>query len=310
MLTIALPKGRLQKKVLERFAFAGVVPEEEPGSSRRLIVPALANPALPSGARFVLLKDGDVPLYVERGTADLGICGLDQLLESGADLLSPVDLGFGKCRLSLAGPKLGVAAMADPFAALADTAAPGRSLRIATKYPRLAARAFARRGVPVDLVRLSGSVELAAVAGLADAIVDLEKELAGASARHYVSSLRESAAMPAFVADATARIIADVRARGDVAVRELTHQFDGPDLESPFLPEAEWDRLAALCPAPVRAALELAAERVRAFHRPQIPQSYEQRLPDGARLRNLTIPLERAACYVPGGRAAYPLTGS
>lgn len=139
-------------------------------------------------------------------------------------------------------------------------------------------------------------------------IVDLEKELAGASARHYVSSLRESAAMPAFVADATARIIADVRARGDVAVRELTHKFDGPDLESPFLPEAEWDRLAALCPGPVRAALELAAERVRAFHRPQIPQSYEQRLPDGARLRNLTIPLERAACYVPGGRAAYPST--
>jgi ATP phosphoribosyltransferase len=173
VLTIALPKGRLQKKVLERFALAGVVPEEEPGTSRRLIVPALANPAIPSGARFVLLKDGDVPLYVERGTADLGVCGLDQLLESGADLLSPVDLGFGKCRLSLAGPKLGPAAMADPFAALADTAAPGRSLRIATKYPRLAARAFARRGVPVDLVRLSGSVELAAVAGLADAIVDL-----------------------------------------------------------------------------------------------------------------------------------------
>ena len=173
MLTIALPKGRLQKKVLERFAAAGVVPEEEPGSSRRLIVPAVANPAIPSGARFVLLKDGDVPLYVERGTADLGVCGLDQLLESGADLLSPVDLGFGKCRLSLAGPKLGAAGMADPFAALADTAAPGRSLRIATKYPRLAARAFARRGVPVDLVRLSGSVELAAVAGLADAIVDL-----------------------------------------------------------------------------------------------------------------------------------------
>jgi ATP phosphoribosyltransferase len=173
MLTIALPKGRLQKKVLERFAAAGVVPEEEPGTSRRLIVPALENAAIPSGARFVLLKDGDVPLYVERGTADLGVCGLDQLLESGADVLSPVDLGFGKCRLSLAGPRQLKGAGSDPFGALADSAAPGRSLRIATKYPRLAARAFSRRGVPVDLVKLSGSVELAAVAGLSDAIVDL-----------------------------------------------------------------------------------------------------------------------------------------
>jgi histidinol dehydrogenase len=139
-------------------------------------------------------------------------------------------------------------------------------------------------------------------------IIDVEKELAGASAREWVSNLRESAAMPAFVAEGTTKIIADVRARGDVAVRELTLKFDGPDLASPFLPEAEWDRLAALCPAPVRASLELAAERVRAFHRPQIPQSYEQRLPGGGRLRNLTIPLERAACYVPGGRAAYPST--
>ena len=175
MLTIALPKGRLQKQVLERFAAAGIVPEEEPGSSRRLIVPALAGKSGVAGARFVLLKDGDVPLYVERGTADLGVCGLDQLLESGADLLSPIDLGFGRCRLCLAAPRrngLGIDTT-DPFASLSETAAPGRSLRVATKYPRLAARAFARRGMPVDLVRLSGSVELAAVAGLADAIVDL-----------------------------------------------------------------------------------------------------------------------------------------
>ena len=176
MLTIALPKGRLQKKVLERFAIAGVIPEEEPGTSRRLIVPALPGGGASGGARFVLLKDGDVPLYVERGTADLGVCGLDQLLESGADLLSPIDLGFGRCRLCLAAPRHASpegAAPHDAFAALADGAPPGRSLRIASKYPRLAARAFARRGMPVDLVRLSGSVELAAVAGLADAIVDL-----------------------------------------------------------------------------------------------------------------------------------------
>ncbi len=163
MLTIALPKGRLQKPALERFAAAGIVPDEEPGSTRRLIVPAGAK------ARFLVLKDGDVPLYVERGAADIGVCGLDQVLESAADLLVPIDFGFGRCRLCLAAPKDSRIARDQ----LADAAELGRSLRIASKYPRLAARWFARKGVPVDLVRLSGSVELAAVSGLADAIVDL-----------------------------------------------------------------------------------------------------------------------------------------
>src|SRR5438876_376532 len=96
MLTIALPKGRLQKPALERFTRAGIVPDEEPGVSRKLII--AAGPA----ARFVVLKDGDVPLYVERGAADLGVCGIDQVLESAADLLTPVDFGFGRCRLCLA----------------------------------------------------------------------------------------------------------------------------------------------------------------------------------------------------------------
>jgi ATP phosphoribosyltransferase len=164
MITIALPKGRLQKPVLERFAAAGVLPDEEPGFSRKLIIPAGA------AARFVILKDGDVPLYVERGAADLGVCGLDQVLESGADLLTPIDFGFGKCRLCLAAPRGSKLASQ---AALSDAAELGRSLRVATKYPQLSARWFARRSVPVDLVALSGSVELAAVAGLADAIVDL-----------------------------------------------------------------------------------------------------------------------------------------
>jgi ATP phosphoribosyltransferase len=163
MLTIALPKGRLQAPALARFAAAGLLPDEEPGSSRKLIVPA------GSRARFVLLKDGDVPLYVERGAADLGVCGLDQVLESGADLLTPIDFGFGKCRLCLAAPRESKLVKSS----LSDAAELGRSLRVASKYPKLAARWFARRGVPVDLFALSGSVELAAVAGLADAIVDL-----------------------------------------------------------------------------------------------------------------------------------------
>jgi ATP phosphoribosyltransferase len=164
VITIALPKGRLQKPVLERFAAAGVRPDEEPGVSRKLIIPAGAS------ARFVILKDGDVPLYVERGAADLGVCGLDQVLESGADLLTPIDFGFGRCRLCLAAPRGSKLASQ---AALSDAAELGRSLRVATKYPRLSAGWFARRGVPVDLVALSGSVELAAVSGLTDAIVDL-----------------------------------------------------------------------------------------------------------------------------------------
>ncbi|MBS2024685.1 MAG: ATP phosphoribosyltransferase [Deltaproteobacteria bacterium] len=174
MLTIALPKGRLQTPALARFAKAGAVPEEEPGSSRKLIVPSTNG-----AARFLVLKDGDVPMYVERGAADLGVCGLDQLLESGADVLTPIDFGFGQCRLCLAAPKAslipreGTQSDEPAWRALIDSPPPGRSLRVATKYPRIALRAFEKRGVPVELLPLSGSVELAAVAGLADAIVDL-----------------------------------------------------------------------------------------------------------------------------------------
>ena len=134
--------------------------------------------SLGASARFVILKDSDVPLYVERGTADLGVCGLDQVLESAADLLAPVDFGFGNCRLCLAAPrgsKVAEEAAQDGLAAARPSLGVelGRSLRVATKYPRLSARWFGQRGVPVDLVHLSGSVELAAVCGLTDAIVDL-----------------------------------------------------------------------------------------------------------------------------------------
>ena len=341
MLTIALPKGRLQRPALEKFARARVVPDEEPGTSRKLIVSA--GPA----ARFVVLKDGDVPLYVERGAADLGVCGLDQVLESGADLLTPMNLGFGRCRLCLAAPR-----------GKSVTAELGRSLRVATKYPRLTGQWFARRGVPVDLVHLSGSVELAAVSGLTDAIVDLVEsgrtldenglvvvdELLQISARLVVNraayrlkveemlpllealrmirilhlsnaadrakalGLRASAGKAPEVPGAVAGIIADVRERGDVAVRALTERFDGARLDSLFLDGARWDALAAQCPAAVREALELAHRRVRAFHAPQLPPSYSMELADGGVLRSLVIPLRRAACYVPGGRAAYPST--
>jgi ATP phosphoribosyltransferase len=166
VITIALPKGRTMQAVLDRFARAGIVPDEDFSSTRKLIVPATS-----AHARFLLLKDPDVPLYVERGAADVGVCGLDHVLESGADLLAPLDLGFGACRLCLAARR--GTGVANGWRSGESGAELGRSLRVATKYPRLTARAFARRGVPVDIVPLAGSVELAAVADLADAIVDL-----------------------------------------------------------------------------------------------------------------------------------------
>ena len=121
-------------------------------------------------------------------------------------------------------------------------------------------------------------------------------------------TLRAGAGSSAQIAPAVAAIVADVRARGDAAVRELTERFDGARLSSIFLEDSRWDALAAQCPAPVRQALETAHERVRAFHAPQVPQSYSVQLEEGGSLRCQTLPLRRAACYVPGGRAAYPST--
>lgn len=114
-----------------------------------------------SGAyRLVFVKPSDVPVYVEHGIADCGVVGRDVLLESGADLLQPLDLHIGYCRIVVAA-RTGTS----PLVAGA--------LRVATKYPHIAAEHFGARGVPVEIIQLSGSVELAPVLGLADCIVDL-----------------------------------------------------------------------------------------------------------------------------------------
>ncbi len=135
-------------------------------------------------------------------------------------------------------------------------------------------------------------------------------DLAVPAERDVAQSLRAQAAMPEQVPATVSQIISDVRARGDEVVRELTAKFDKAELAADglFLPPEQWDELAARCPAEVRAALELAAQRVRAFHQAQLPRSFDQELPDGGRLQSLILPLARAACYVPGGRAAYPST--
>ena len=183
-LTIALAKGRLLREAVARLARADIVPVEDVTKTRLLVVPAGAD------VRLLLLKDPDVPVYVERGAADVGIVGVDQLRESGCDLLEPLDLGLGRCRLSLCAPGPAEA----PLVPL-----PGRALRIATKYPRVATELLGHRGVAIEVLELQGSVELAPVVGLADAIVDLVET--GTTLRQNGLSERET------LLDVSARVV-------------------------------------------------------------------------------------------------------
>jgi ATP phosphoribosyltransferase len=157
-LRIALAKGRLLSSAIGRLARVGIVPAEDLKTTRLLVVPASGD------AELLLLKDPDVPVYVERGAADVGIVGIDHIRESGCDVLEPLELEFGRCRLSLCAP--------GP-AGRELTGLPGRALRVATKYPRLATTLLGQKGLGIEILELSGSVELAPVVGLSDAIVDL-----------------------------------------------------------------------------------------------------------------------------------------
>lgn len=155
-LRIALAKGRLYEPAVALFARAGVVVDPDPG--RRLLIPS-SDPAI----EFLVVKPADVAVYVESGAADFGVTGTDVLRESEADVLEPLELGFGACRLVVATP-------ADqPFPDLPG----GKTARVATKYPNLAWRHFAQAGRPVEIVTVNGSVEVAPLLGLAHWIVDL-----------------------------------------------------------------------------------------------------------------------------------------
>jgi ATP phosphoribosyltransferase len=157
-LTIALAKGRLQNPAIGLFRRAGTIVPGEALESRRLLVED------ESGLySFILVKPGDVPVYVEYGVADAGVCGRDVLIESNADVHEPLDLGFGGCQLVVAGKPESARLGYDPLV----------TARVATKYPRVTADFFQRRGVPVELIVISGSVELAPLLGLSDHIVDL-----------------------------------------------------------------------------------------------------------------------------------------
>ncbi len=157
-LTIALSKGRMQEQSLELFARAGILVDEEELHSRKLLLRSRDG-----RFNFVFVKPGDVPTYVEYGVADAGICGRDVLLESGADVHEPLDLRLGRCRIAVAGKR---EVLGKDYNLLA-------TVRVATKYPKIATDYFHARGVPIEVIPLSGSVELAPLLGLSDRIVDL-----------------------------------------------------------------------------------------------------------------------------------------
>jgi ATP phosphoribosyltransferase len=159
-ITIALSKGRIFEETLPLLAAAGIVPAENPETSRKLIV-ATNRPDV----RVVIVRATDAPTYVQHGAADLGVVGKDVLIEhGGAGLYQPLDLKIAKCRMSVAVP-----AGFDYEHAVRQ----GARLKIATKYTKIAREHFAAKGVHVDLIKLYGSMELAPLAGLSDAIVDL-----------------------------------------------------------------------------------------------------------------------------------------
>jgi ATP phosphoribosyltransferase len=154
-ITIALSKGRLYKEALPLLAQAGIVPLEDPETSRKLILETSR-----SNVRIVVIRASDVPTYVQWGAADVGVAGKDVLMEHGGEgLYEPLDLAIGRCRMMVAGP--------------AGATLGARRPRVATKYVATTRRHFATQGRQVDIIKLYGSMELAPLVGLADLIVDL-----------------------------------------------------------------------------------------------------------------------------------------
>ncbi|MFZ2649760.1 MAG: ATP phosphoribosyltransferase [Burkholderiaceae bacterium] len=173
MITLALSKGRIFDETLPLLKAAGIDVAEDPEKSRKLIVATSRG-----DLRLVLVRASDVPTYVQYGGADLGVVGKDTLLEHGGlGLYQPLDLKIARCRMS-------VAARAD-FDYL-GAVKQGSRIRVATKFTRIARDHFADKGVHVDLIKLYGSMELAPLTGLADAIVDLVSSGSTLAANHLV----------------------------------------------------------------------------------------------------------------------------
>jgi ATP phosphoribosyltransferase len=182
-LTIALSKGKLLEPALDLFIRIGLLSKKVSPESRRLV---FDHPG--TRTTFMIIRPSDVPTYVEYGAVDLGIVGADVLLEQATEVYEPLDLRFGACRMVVAGPAKSL-----------KNGKPWTKLRVATKYPNLTERHFTQKGVPIEIIKLYGSVELAPLVGLADCIVDLVSSGKTLQAHHLV--VRE------VIAECTARLI-------------------------------------------------------------------------------------------------------
>lgn len=155
MLNVALPKGRLGEKVYDIFEKAGFECPSIKEPNRKLIFENEEK-----GVRYFWVKPSDVAIYVERGAADIGVAGKDILLEYKPDVYELVDLDIGKCRMAVAAPK----DFEDDM---------GRTLKVATKFSRIAGEYYAKKGRDIDIIHLNGSIEIAPILGLSDVIVDI-----------------------------------------------------------------------------------------------------------------------------------------
>src|SRR5215813_1725032 len=207
----------MQDDALALFARAGVIVAENELNSRKLVINSTDG-----RYSFVLVKPGDVPTYVQYGVADIGVCGRDVLMESPADVHEPLDLKFGRCKIAVAGKR---EALGEDYNLLA-------TVRVATKYPRVATDYFHAKGVPIEVITLSGSVELAPLLGLSDRIVDLVET--GRTLQENGLEVID------VIAESTARLIANrasfhlKRAKVGALISKLTHVLGKEEPSTPF----------------------------------------------------------------------------
>ena len=211
MITLALSKGRIFEEALPFLAAAGIVPLENPSESRKLMIGTNRE-----DLRIVVVRATDVPTYVQYGAADLGIVGWDTLSEHGGEgLYVPIDLQIARCRMCVAAP--------EGFD-YEKSVRRGSRLRIATKYLKWSCDYFAAQGVHVDLIKLYGSMELAPIAGLADAIVDLVSTGATLRANNMKEVLTISPISSRFIVNQAS--MKTKRADIDPIVRAIRHAVE------------------------------------------------------------------------------------